>query len=108
MTLLQTLAVWLTAFLLVAATVVAVTANAQHKAASLDEAITAEVEKAIFSDASLKTMDISVQTRDGVVHLRGIVNSTGDIARAAALARTVKGVSSLRNSIRIAERSWRA
>lgn len=53
-------------------------------------------------------MDITVQTRDGVVYLRGFVNSIADITRAAALARTVKGVNFIRNRIRVADRPSRA
>jgi osmotically-inducible protein OsmY len=103
----RTAAAWLLALALVAATTFAGFAAAQTPALD-DETITASVEKAIYSDASLKMMDITVQTRDGVVYLRGFVNSIADITRAAALARTVKGVNFIRNRIRVADRPSRA
>lgn len=103
----QTAAAWLAALALVAAAIFAGNAFAQASALA-DDAITAGVEKAIYSDASLRTMDITVQTRDGVVYLRGFVKSIADISRAAALAHKVKGVNFIRNRIRVADRPWRA
>ena len=103
----QTVAAWVLALLLVAATSFVGSAGAQTPALD-DDAITVGVEKAIHSDASLSTMDITVQTRDGVVYLRGFVKSVADISRAAALAHRVKGVNLIRNTIRVADRPSRA
>ena len=66
------------------------------------------VRSAINNDASLNAMGISIEVLDRVVHLRGFVNSLGDSARAEALARSVGGVSAVRNSIHVAKRPSRA
>ena len=73
-----------------------------------DEVISQLVRSAINNDASLNAMGISIEVLDRVVHLRGFVNSLGDSARAEALARSVGGVSAVRNSIRVAIRPSRA
>ena len=103
----QTVAAWVLALLLVAATTFVGFAGAQTPALD-DDAITAGVEKAIYGDASLRTMDITVETRGGVVYLRGSVKSIADISRAAALAHRVQGVNLIRNRIRVADRPSRA
>lgn len=64
-----------------------------------DSVITAKVKAEIFNDASLKSSEINVETFKGVVQLSGFVNSQADINRAVAVARTVKGVSSVKNNM---------
>ena len=73
-----------------------------------DEVISQLVKSAFNNDASLRSMDISINVYDRVVHLRGFVNSLGDSARAEALVRSIEGVSGVRNSIRVANRPSRA
>jgi hyperosmotically inducible protein len=66
-----------------------------------DAAITAGVRAALLGDASLKASEIDVDTDQGVVRLSGFVGSADDVAAAAAAARTVKGVRSVRNELRL-------
>ena len=66
-----------------------------------DSVITAKVKTAIFSDASLKSSEINVETFKGVVQLSGFVNSQPDIDKAVELARGVKGVTSVKNDMHV-------
>ncbi len=66
-----------------------------------DSVITAKVKTAIFDDASLKSAEINVETYKGVVQLTGFVSSRASIDRAVAVARGVKGVTSVRNDMRL-------
>lgn len=66
-----------------------------------DSVITTKVKTAIFADASLKSMEINVETFKGVVQLSGFVNSRTDIDKAVELARGVKGVTSVENDMRV-------
>ena len=66
-----------------------------------DSVITAKVKAEIFKDDSLKSSEINVETFKGVVQLSGFVNSQADIDRAVEVTRTVKGVTSVRNDMRV-------
>ena len=66
-----------------------------------DSIITAKVKAEIFSDSSLKSAEINVETFKGVVQLSGFVNSREAIDRAVTLARDVKGVTSVKNDMRV-------
>ena len=66
-----------------------------------DSLITTKVKAEIFSDASLKSSEINVETFKGVVQLSGFVNSQADINRAVEVARGVKGVISVKNDMRV-------
>ena len=66
-----------------------------------DSVITTKVKAAVFTDASLKSSEINVETFKGVVQLSGFVNSQADIDRAVELARGVKGVTSVKNDMRV-------
>jgi osmotically-inducible protein OsmY len=66
-----------------------------------DAAITAKVKAAIFNEPSLKSTEINVETFKGDVQLSGFVAQPGDAARAAEVARGVKGVTSVKNDIRV-------
>jgi osmotically-inducible protein OsmY len=65
-----------------------------------DSVITTKVKAAIFNEPTLKTTEINVETFKGTVQLSGFVSDRADIARAAEVARGVKGVSSVKNDIR--------
>lgn len=70
--------------------------------AFFDEAsTTAKVKKAIYSEPSLKVMDISVSTEDGVVELSGTVKSRAERARAAQVAARVEGVKKVKNDLKV-------
>jgi len=64
-----------------------------------DTTITTKVKAAIFEDTTLKTLQINVETRDGVVQLAGFVDSAQNVKRAAEVARGVKGVKSVKNDL---------
>ena len=66
-----------------------------------DSTITAKVKTAIFNESSLKVAQINVETYKSVVQLSGFVNSSADIYTAGSVARTVKGVASVKNDIRL-------
>ena len=66
-----------------------------------DSVITSKVKTAIFAEESLKVAEINVETFKGVVQLSGFVNSREDINKAVQVARDVKGVSSVKNDMRV-------
>jgi osmotically-inducible protein OsmY len=68
-----------------------------------DSAITSSVQKKIFNDPELKRLRINVETHLGVVQLSGFVDSTQVSARAEELARSVKGVSNVKNNLIVKE-----
>jgi len=66
-----------------------------------DSVITTKVKAAIFNEPSLKSAEINVETFKGIVQLSGFVSSAADVQKAAELARSVKGVTSVKNDMRI-------
>lgn len=64
-----------------------------------DSAITAKVKAEIFDDPMLKVFQINVETFKGEVQLSGFVDSAKASARAVEIARKVKGVTSVKNSM---------
>jgi osmotically-inducible protein OsmY len=67
-----------------------------------DEAsTTAKVKKAIYSEPSLKVMDISVSTDEGVVELTGSVKTRAERAKAAQVASKVEGVKKVNNQLKV-------
>ena len=66
-----------------------------------DATITAGVKAAIVREPTLSVFDIDVETVQGVVQLSGFVSSADSVAAAASVARTVKGVKSVKNDLRL-------
>lgn len=66
-----------------------------------DTVVTSKVKAAILNEPGLSSADINVETFKGVVQLSGFVNSKADITKAAAVARSVGGVTSVKNDIRL-------
>ncbi|MCE9550225.1 MAG: BON domain-containing protein [Betaproteobacteria bacterium] len=66
-----------------------------------DSVLTTKVKAAVFNEPSLKSAEINVETFKGVVQLSGFVSSQADINRAAEVARSVKGVTSVKNDMRV-------
>ncbi|MEO6118970.1 MAG: BON domain-containing protein [Methylotenera sp.] len=66
-----------------------------------DSLITTKVKAAVLKEPTLKSSEINVETFKGVVQLSGFVNSEADIQKAAEVARGVKGVSSVKNDMRL-------
>jgi len=66
-----------------------------------DSVITTKVKAAILNDPMTKVMEIKVETYKGVVQLSGFVSSQAAADRAVELARGVKGVVSVKNSMQL-------
>lgn len=66
-----------------------------------DSVITGKVKAAIFNEPTLKATEINVETYKGDVQLSGFVAQPQDAQKAAEVARGVKGVSSVKNDIRV-------
>ena len=64
-----------------------------------DSVLTTKVKSAIVADPKLKSLQISVETFKGVVQLSGFVNSSAAANRAVELARRVRGVKQVNNSL---------
>lgn len=64
-----------------------------------DSVLTTKVKASILGDSRLKVMQIDVETFKGIVQLSGFVDSAEAAARAVELARTVKGVKMVNNSL---------
>jgi hypothetical protein len=66
-----------------------------------DAGITTAVKAAILNNPSLKVAEINVETYKGVVQLSGFVSSADMVASAASTARSVNGVKSVKNDLRL-------
>jgi osmotically-inducible protein OsmY len=66
-----------------------------------DAVITSKVKAAILGESTLKSAEINVETYKGIVQLSGFVSSQAAASKAVELARAVKGVSSVKNDMRI-------
>lgn len=66
-----------------------------------DSLITTKVKTAVLNEPTLKSSEINVETFKGVVQLSGFVNSQADIQKAAEVAGSVKGVTSVKNDMRL-------
>ena len=66
-----------------------------------DSLITTKVKAKFVEDKEVSARAISVETFKGVVQLSGFANSRMEIDRAGELARSVTGVVSVKNDIRL-------
>ena len=66
-----------------------------------DTVITTKVKAAVFNESSLKSAEINVETYKGVVQLSGFVSTKAEIDKALEVARSVAGVKSVKNDIRL-------
>ncbi len=66
-----------------------------------DAVITAEVKSALLSDQDVKGLGISVETRKGLVQLRGFADNQPRIDRVVQLTRAVAGVQDVDNGINL-------
>lgn len=64
-----------------------------------DSAITAKVKAEILNDSALKVFQINVETFKGEVQLSGFVDTAEKVKKAGEIARGVKGVRSVKNSL---------
>ncbi len=66
-----------------------------------DTVLTTKVKAAIFNDDALKSAEINVETFKGVVQLSGFVSSRTAANKAIELARSIKGVHSVKDDMRV-------
>jgi hyperosmotically inducible protein len=95
---------YLSPFLLVALLVSALGCASQPQTAGAyidDSWITTKVKSAILADPALKVAQINVETYKGEVQLSGFVDSAQSRDKAVALARSVEGVSSVKNAMEL-------
>ena len=64
-----------------------------------DSVITTKVKSLLAADDFLKSFEISVETYKGSVQLSGFVNSQQAVDNAGEIARSVKGVKSVKNDL---------
>jgi len=64
-----------------------------------DSVITTKVKALLAEDDFLKSFQISVETYKGIVQLSGFVNSQEAVNKAGQIARSVKGVNSVKNNL---------
>ena len=73
--------------------------GAEAKRATKNAALTGKVKSALAADVGLKTVKIDVDSAEGVVTLKGNVDTADTKRRAEATARKVSGVSEVRNQL---------
>ncbi|MFH1033756.1 MAG: BON domain-containing protein [Pseudomonadota bacterium] len=64
-----------------------------------DSVITAKVKAAIFDEATLKTLQITVVTFKGEVQLSGFVDTAQNARKAGDVAHSINGVRSVKNDL---------
>jgi hyperosmotically inducible protein len=69
-----------------------------------DTTITTKVKAELAKDKATKAKDIHVTTKDGVVMLDGAVTSVAEKEKAETDAKSIKGVVSVQNNLRVAEK----
>ena len=66
-----------------------------------DATITTKVKAALVGDSHVKAREVNVETYRGEVQLSGYVDNQDQIEQAVTVARSVKGVKSVKNDIRV-------
>jgi osmotically-inducible protein OsmY len=66
-----------------------------------DAVITSKVKAAILQEPTLKSAEINVETFKGIVQLSGFVSTESSARTAVKTAQNVKGVSSVKNDMRV-------
>jgi hyperosmotically inducible periplasmic protein len=66
-----------------------------------DSWITTKVKAAFVEDPTVSALGIKVETFKGVVQLSGFANNSTEVARAAEIARGIKGVKEVKNDVRL-------
>ena len=70
-----------------------------------DTVITTRVKSALLADPDIKSFDLKVETRKGVVQLSGFVNNQGQVDRAITATRGVQGVKDVEHHISLKDGS---
>ena len=90
------------AALMISALGCAATAERQSTSEYVDDSwITTKVKTQILNEPTLKVNQVNVETYKGQVQLSGFVDSRDDMEKAVAIARSVKGVSSVKNGMQL-------
>jgi osmotically-inducible protein OsmY len=66
-----------------------------------DSWITTKVKAVLVEDPQVKATEVNVETFKGVVQLSGFVSSSAAMSQAVHLASGIKGVTSVRNDMRV-------
>lgn len=66
-----------------------------------DTWITTKVKAALLEDPQVKSAEVNVETFKGTVQLSGFVSSSAAMQQAVKVARSVKGVTSVKNDMQI-------
>jgi len=71
------------------------------KVAVTDSWVTSKTKIALFADDRVKGSEVKVETKDGVVHLRGKVDSAEAKAAADSIAKGIDGAKSVKNDLQV-------
>ena len=88
--------------LMLIATFIACASTRKHESTGQyvdDSVITTKVKSQLAADDFLKSFQISVETYKGTVQLSGFVASQNAVDKAGQIARSVKGVKSVKNDL---------
>lgn len=66
-----------------------------------DTWITTKVKAALIDDSVVKATEVNVETFKGAVQLSGFVSSAAAMKQAVVVARSIEGVTSVKNDMRI-------
>lgn len=66
-----------------------------------DAAITTKVKSRLLQEPGVDSEDINVETYQGVVQLSGFMDSRAEMSKALQAVRTVEGVRSIKNDMRL-------
>ena len=66
-----------------------------------DSWITTKVKAALVEDRQVKATEVNVETFKGAVQLSGFVSSEAAMSQAVRVARGIKGVTSVKNNMRV-------
>ena len=102
MTMLKRFSALFIAALMVSALGCATKAEPQSPGAYMgDSWVTTKVKTAILNEPSLKVLQINVETYKSVVQLSGFVDNAASRAKAVEIARSVQGVTAVKNDLQL-------
>jgi hypothetical protein len=92
---------WLVLLMLIATFAACASTRTQESTGEYvdDSVITTKVKALLAGDDFLKSFQISVETFKGIVQLSGFVNSQQAVDKAGQIARSVNGVTSVKNNL---------
>lgn len=75
--------------------------NQSMKGYAGDTATTSEIKAKLLADDLVPSRKVKVETTDGVVQLSGTVDSQAQSERAESIAKTIEGVKSVKNDLKV-------